>query len=73
MAFIAAGDSRIRALLEAMGIKPEKTRRVTIDIQIENILVTVTEQYTTTDDVAALTEVVRQFKLVPIKAKKPRA
>ena len=67
MTFIAAADKRVNELLKAMGIQPEKTRRVVIEINVHDVLVTVTEQYTSIEDVAALTETVRQFKLVPIK------
>ncbi len=63
--FIAGTDARITKLLEAMGIVPEKTRRVVIDMGVEDIVVSVTEAYISDDDIDRLTEVVRQFKLVP--------
>jgi hypothetical protein len=65
VSWIAAADPRVTALLVALGIVPAKTRRVTIDFTVTDIVVTVTEQYATAEDVEALTDLVKQFRLVP--------
>ncbi len=68
--FIPANDTRIKDLIEAMGLPYEKIRRLTIDIAVDAIVVTIVEVYNEATDLEKLTEITRQFRLVPIKPKK---
>lgn len=53
--------------LRALGLTPEKTRKVTIEFAVDAITVTVTESYTSIEDIEKLTETVREFNLIPKK------
>jgi len=63
--YVPAADPAIKDLFTALGLDWSKSRRLTIDIAVDSILVTYVEQYITADEVASVTEVVKHFKLVP--------
>ncbi len=66
MSFIHSRDDLVSAFLKAMGVDPAKTRRVTIDFEVNAAVVTVVEMYVDRGELTMLTEEVRKFKLVPI-------